>query len=456
MTSPSPSGAQAPASPLSPTSQAELPIRRCALLVLGIVSVVQMVIVLGLGLLPEGLLDRRSEAVVDCLLLALISYPVMWVYLVRPLRRAQSTDREAILAYQERILRQSREREFESRYNAALEMVDAESDVIDVAHIAVAQTLPGMGFQLLLADNSRAHLRPVIDETQGRSRPCGCAVDQPMDCVAVRRGRPMAFPSDREIDACPRLRGRVDDPIGALCIPVTIGGRAIGVIHAPHAQRQRPSESAARTLETLAALTGARIGMLRVLARTQLQAETDPLTGLLNRRSLETHTNRAIESGEPFAVVACDLDHFKLLNDTHGHEAGDRALRLFSRTLRDAVRPQDLVARLGGEEFVVVLPGCSMVDAAAIAARVGKALCANLARGTVPAFTASFGVADSSQGRDLAKILPLADTALYAAKRSGRNRVMVASLESDDGAVESETQAVLDAQPDATRELRAP
>ena len=94
-----------------------------------------------------------------------------------------------------------------------------------------------------------------------------------------------------------------------------------------------------------------------------------------------------------------DLDHFKALNDTHGHDAGDRALRLFSRTLRDAVRADDLVCRYGGEEFVVVFPGLSVDVAARALGRIQEQLVLALAAGSVPPFTASFGVAGSTTAR---------------------------------------------------------
>ena len=91
-------------------------------------------------------------------------------------------------------------------------------------------------------------------------------------------------------------------------------------------------------LTTLAKLAGARIGLLRVMAETQFQASTDTLTGLLNRRSFSEKDAAVPPDLYPVAVAMADLDHFKTLNDTYGHETGDRALRLFARVLRDAFR----------------------------------------------------------------------------------------------------------------------
>ena len=109
-------------------------------------------------------------------------------------------------------------------------------------------------------------------------------------------------------------------------------------------------------LEAIASQAGSQIGMLRVMSATTLQAATDPLTGMLNRRSLENKVHEMIRRGTPFTLAMGDLDHFKRLNDTHGHDAGDRALRLFARTTLRVLRAEDLICRFGGEEFVFVFP----------------------------------------------------------------------------------------------------
>src|SRR5207245_1000703 len=122
------------------------------------------------------------------------------------------------------------------------------------------------------------------------------------------------------LDACPKLRNRDRGRCSALCVPVSIMGRTVGVIHATAEPEVVVGESAIHDLETLANLAGARIGLLRMVADTQLQAATDSLTGLLNRRSLENKAIALRASATPFSLVMADLDHFKELNDTHGHE----------------------------------------------------------------------------------------------------------------------------------------
>jgi diguanylate cyclase (GGDEF)-like protein len=161
------------------------------------------------------------------------------------------------------------------------------------------------------------------------------------------------------------------------------------------------------------------------MAETQLQASTDGLTGLTNRRSLENRARILRGNGVDFALVMADLDHFKSLNDMHGHECGDRALRVFAETLRDGIRTDDVACRYGGEEFIVLLPGVDVHEAIEVMERVREALARNTRRGDVPAFTASFGIAHTTESSDFEDLTARADRALFAAKDAGRDCICI-------------------------------
>jgi diguanylate cyclase (GGDEF)-like protein len=167
--------------------------------------------------------------------------------------------------------------------------------------------------------------------------------------------------------------------------------------------------------------------MLRAFEKSETQAHTDPLTGLWNRRSFENRVHELQLEGTPYTIAYGDLDHFKILNDTHGHEAGDQALRLFARVLRDSVRPNDITARYGGEEFVIVFPDCPTDSAVKILERLRERLALTVSSGRVPAFTASFGLSSSTDADTLDEVVAIADQALIAAKTSGRNRTVLAT-----------------------------
>ena len=171
---------------------------------------------------------------------------------------------------------------------------------------------------------------------------------------------------------------------------------------------------------------GRSLGTVRTFERTELQAATDSLTGLMHRRTLENRLQAMLAGRQPFALAMADLDHFKRLNDTHGHAAGDRALRLFAHTISNGIRDGDLFARYGGEEFVLVFPHLSVQEAAEAIDRLRTLLAGAVGSTAAPAMTAGLGVADSTAGTTLDEILRAADGALLQAKALGRDRVVVA------------------------------
>ncbi|MFV1989657.1 MAG: GGDEF domain-containing protein, partial [Acidimicrobiales bacterium] len=179
-------------------------------------------------------------------------------------------------------------------------------------------------------------------------------------------------------------------------------------------------------LETLARAAGGRIGVIRSTARTHLHATTDGLTGLFNRRTFEARARAMHRNGEQFTLVMVDLDQFKLLNDTHGHEAGDRALRMFSQVLQEAVREHDVVSRWGGEEFTIALVGSGISEASKSLDRLRVELAGRVATSDSHPFTASFGYVDASACLTFEAAVRLADGALYEAKASGRDRAVAA------------------------------
>lgn len=332
----------------------------------------------------------------------------LWFLVVRPLRRSSSSE------------------SFRRRFQEALEMADTEDEALEVTGRALASSARRMPVELLLADSSQAHLYRAVVAGPDPAGP-GCTVDAPRACAAVRRGHTTTFPSSEDVGACPRLRDRPSGACSAVCTPVAILGRTIGVLHAIGPEGRPPTAEQRDLLETTGAQVGSRLGVIRAMSQSELQASTDPLTGLLNRRSLEDRVRGLCRTRTPFVVAMVDLDHFKALNDSFGHETGDRALRVFSRALAETVRAEDVVARYGGEEFVIVFPRCSVREAADVLERVRERLRAALSAAEVPEFTCSAGVAEAGPDEQFHDVLRAADEALLAAKRSGRDRMLIAS-----------------------------
>jgi len=331
----------------------------------------------------------------------------------------QVADREAI----ERDI-QVRRQKFESRLANALDMAEGEPEVIEVIERSLVSVLPASPVELLLADNSHAHLLRMATASPDGNPP-GCGVDSPDHCPAARRAQVQRFNDSDDLDACPKLRNRAEGRLSALCVPVSIMGRTVGVIHATGAANEIADDDAVQDLGTLAKLAGARIGLLRVMAETQLQASTDSLTGLLNRRSLEQQVSVVRRMQPVLAVAIADLDHFKELNDTYGHDTGDRALRLFAQVIRESVRALDLIGRHGGEEFAIVFPACTAAGARHALNGVRSRLDAAVTVAGLPKYTASFGVIEAAEHEGLPELLARADAALFEAKHRGRDQVVV-------------------------------
>lgn len=179
--------------------------------------------------------------------------------------------------------------------------------------------------------------------------------------------------------------------------------------------------------------------MLLIIVRDMIadmtaRSETDPLSGLLNRRGFEDQADKArllaVRAGAPAVMIVADLDHFKLINDSYGHAAGDQAIAAFARVLRTSFDFRAVIGRLGGEEFAVLLPGADL-GVARGAAETARRLLRDLTseeRGTDRPITSSFGIAAMESGESLADLLRRADTALYEAKTRGRDRVCVAPV----------------------------
>jgi diguanylate cyclase (GGDEF)-like protein/PAS domain S-box-containing protein len=311
---------------------------------------------------------------------------------------------------------------FGSQLGEALEMADEEHTAYDVVERAMAEISADSPMELLLSDSSRAHLERTASNPSAGAP--GCPVESPFSCVAVRRGHPVEFESSEALNACPKLRGRPDGACSAVCVPVSFMGRALGVLHATGPEGNPPNGDKVSRLTALATQAGARIGTVRAFEKTQLRAATDGLTGLVNRRTLETQVRSLIKGGEVFALAVADLDYFKAVNDAHGHEAGDRALRLFAQVAQDALRDDDVLARWGGEEFVFILPGLDRHHAVGILERIRERLAA-AHTGDHPRFTVSFGVTDSEAAETLEQMMSIADSGLYESKESGRDRITI-------------------------------
>ena len=344
-------------------------------------------------------------------------------FLLRPLRRLMQKESQALSDANDIHRYEAERQELSSHLADGLEAAESEDETHRVVERAFLRLIPDAPIELLLADGMKGDLSSAVTHpTEGGP---GCGVDSPWSCPAVRRGRTMTYEDSRSINACPHLADRPGGACSATCVPLSFMGESMGVMHTTGRVHETPDQTTIDVLGLVASQVAVRIGTLRSFAQVELQASTDALTGLPNRRATEAAMQRLLRDNENVAVAMADLDRFKQLNDKYGHEAGDRALRIFADAVRPALRDEDVIGRWGGEEFVLVLPGMSAREAKAALDRVRNQLAEACARAEAPAVTVSMGVVDNDLSTVGDELVRLADEALLAAKTQGRDRVVV-------------------------------
>lgn len=370
--------------------------------------------------LAQGLWDLIFwlEIVVECtILLLLVSGARSVVQTIEMMRR---TRQAAIRA----------RREVEALFHATdmLQSANGYNDANAVLRSTAATLLPNMGGALYVFNNSRDR----VDLTLSWNWPSESGPEPtiaPTECWALKRGK-TSINLTGENDL--RCAHHACD-FAVMELPMMARGEIFGLLKIAQTSERgaedfAQAETTARAIADTMSLALANIG-LREKLRTQ--ALRDPLTGLYNRRymedMLERFGNISERNADPMAVIMLDLDHFKKLNDEHGHALGDAVLCEVASSLVGGIRPCDVACRYGGEELVVLLPNCGLDEVAARAETLRSRI-ESLSENHGIRITASFGVACSPEtSARTSDLLAQADAALYRAKNQGRNRVAIAN-----------------------------
>lgn len=362
-----------------------------------------------------------------------ITTAVSVLAIVRPIGERAAvadTDQRERVAGLELLLER---RTFDARLARALEATKTEAEVVALMTRAVEEIAPTKPTELLLVADGSSEQLTCASRTSQLGSDDGCPVATLGGCRAVQHGHTEYFDSSETIDACAHLRGRARGEVASVCVPMTVAGRNVGVLHVTSDPKAPATPDEIVRFEELATQAAARISLLRAVEHATEQAATDPLTGAANRRSLEQYVSELGSGDVQYAIAIADLDRFKVINDTYGHEAGDRTLKAFAQAMQTALRPDDLVARIGGDEFVLVMQSCRIEQANVVVERVRREFARTLRAAALPEASASFGLADHTCGYSLSTILAAADAALLEAKRAGRNQVAACqSLSVDD------------------------
>jgi diguanylate cyclase (GGDEF)-like protein/PAS domain S-box-containing protein len=266
-------------------------------------------------------------------------------------------------------------------------------------------------------------------------------VFRPQDCWAVRRGKVHVVSDGNSAMHCSHARNAPD--AGHICIPLVAHGETLGLLYFEFAKEElglsselhpNPWKRITEQATVVGEWLSLALAILQLREVLRQQSVRDPLTGLFNRRymeeTLDRELNRATRRSDAVAVGMCDLDRFKDFNDIFGHDAGDLLLREVSAILKANVRHADVVCRLGGEEFVVILPGASVEIAKGRLDQIRKqvqSLTLTHRNRPLGKITISSGLAGfPKDGVTAEDLLRSADKALYRAKAAGRNQVVLA------------------------------
>lgn len=373
-------------------------------------------------------ISREEKIVLAATLLALA---LEAVFVFRPMSRRISKETRRLEAAAARHQAEAKRHAFGIQLRDAMEVADSEDDLthtIEKAH--EVSSVPGE-FEFLRTDpESPTTMSTPPDDVAAHH----CTVPSADLCPAMRRGQALTFTDPEGLGACRHFRADAHaagtDDVATTCVPVTFRGTGIGILRSVRKKNTTLDTHESDALATIALTAGTHIGTLRAFAASRADAEHDALTGLLNRRGIEEGVKQLVASDTRYVVAIADLDHFKDVNDTFGHDAGDNALEETARIMSSVLRPDDLLGRHGGEEFVVIIPLApgrptegDLAAGVSVAERIRVALDIARATSRSPLCTVSIGVGSSSVGLESA--IQQADQALYRAKAHGRNRVEV-------------------------------
>ena len=289
---------------------------------------------------------------------------------------------------------------------------------------------------LMVDKEKNTIVAPVIDPPMSLDKFIRCeTVLDPSLCRVMRTGHGVVIKDVTKEPVCECLSYAMDEG-GYACLPLFTGGSSVGTVLTIKKEKGYwDNKETGKLLSTYIGLASSALDNVRLISLTKQASITDALTGMYNRRffaeTLEKQMSLAKRHKEPLCLLIADLDHFKNLNDTYGHTAGDRALQKVSAILKDSIRTSDVLCRYGGEEFAIIMPKTGISGALEKAEKIRQytesAGFDTVAPGKSVGITISIGIASFPEnGTEYDVLVDAADGALYKAKRNGRNRVEMA------------------------------
>ncbi len=351
--------------------------------------------------------------------------------------RAKDTANTSLMHRANELEQRAREMLLLNEMGDLLESCLSEQEAYQVIAQAAMRLFPDDSGALYVITNSRNLVEAVAlwGEMSGNGLERVFAL---AECWALRRGKPHSVDNTDTEVVCEHVKRAAPSdrlPFSYLCIPMIAQSEMLGVFHWTSRAQGALTESKRRLAVSVAEHIALALSSLRLRETLREQAIRDSLTGLFNRRymteSLERELRRAERRRSAVGIIMLDLDHFKHVNDTYGHDIGDMLLRAVGHLLQKQIREEDIACRYGGEEFTVILPD-TRLDEVRLRSEQLRVAVTHIRGGQNGAYadlSASFGIAEfPAHGSTADAVLHAADAALYEAKTNGRDQVVVAPL----------------------------
>jgi diguanylate cyclase (GGDEF)-like protein len=354
--------------------------------------------------------DRTSWIIITAAILALLGGAVLCWAGSRRIRRAVEPAQDQV------------------QFADTLQLAENEDEAHRLLQRHLQRTVSGGTVTVLNRNNSADRLEAVTELPPGSPLVQSLQHAEPRSCLAVRSGR--THEEDNHSEALLGCAVCGQCPGKTTCTPLTVGGEVIGSVLIARQAHYSPTEQ--QLIRDSVGQAAPVLANLRNLAIAELRAATDSLTGLPNKRAVGDTLKRMLAQASrtltPVSLLLLDLDHFKDINDRFGHPIGDQALANVGAALRSALRDSDFAGRNGGEEFAIILPDTEIAGAMLTAEKVRAAIADISLPGTDLSVTASVGIATyPDHATNTERLERLADSALYMAKRSGRDRIEIAT-----------------------------
>jgi len=358
----------------------------------------------------------------------LASISATYVFVLQPLVASRASVSRRLVHAEQELLEERKDQEFRERLERALLIAEAEPAALRTGLRAVAEVMGDADVSLLLSVPDEPRVGWQIRLNGGSLEQAVPLADTP-SCTALSTSAIATSASSAALDACAHLH----DPLGetsAVCIPLRLGDRTLGSVCITSAPGEVAHPTAISRAAWAVERTGVRVAEQRLQRGPSGAGHTDPITALPGAQALRHQLRDLVRTLAPFCVGIISIDEFALLETQHSGAQADEALRLLADVLCTTLRPEDLICRLDGPRFAIVLADCSATQATAALERARESLALLLvAQEDVP-FTCSAGLVESHRATSLDQIVQLAEDACSQAHNNGGNRVIVAAEQS--------------------------